>query len=205
MGSVFVKVCGLRDIEIAQVAVEAGADAIGVVISPKSPRHVDEGTAARIVASVPQGVATVLVTAELEAAEAAAVAERIGATVLQLHGRYTRDEFDAARAVFPRLWRATSLERDTPLEVGAWGEEMLLLDAPKPGSGERWDLTPLVARRPSGRWLLAGGLNPDNVAEAIAAAQPYGVDVSSGVESTPGVKDPAKVRAFVRAAHATTA
>lgn len=198
----FVKVCGLTDVEIAQVAVDAGADAVGVVISPKSPRHIDEATAARIVASVPEGVTTVLVTAELPAAEAARIASRIGVSALQLHGRYTREEFDAAGAVFPLLWRATSLERDTPLEVGAWGEQVLLLDAPKPGSGQRWDLAPLVARRPSGRWLLAGGLTPGNVAEAIATAGPYGVDVSSGVESSPGVKDPAKVRAFVAAARA---
>lgn len=202
MVCVFVKVCGLRDIASAQVAVQAGADAVGVVISPKSPRHVSEEQAALVASSVPSHVTTVLVTAELEAAEAAATAARIGVSVLQLHGRYTPDEFAAARAVFPRLWRATSLERDTPLEVGAWGEEFLLLDAPKPGSGERWDLTPLIARRPEGRWLLAGGLTPTNVAEAIATARPYGVDVSSGVESSPGVKDPALISAFVSAAKA---
>lgn len=197
---VFVKVCGLTDVAIAQVAVEAGADAIGVVISSSSPRHVEPEQAARVVASVPAHVTTVLVTAELPAAEAATIASGIGVSVLQLHGRYTREEFDEALGLFPRLWRATSLERDTPLDVGAWREELLLLDAPKPGSGQRWDLAPLLARRPAGNWLLAGGLTPANVAEAIATARPYGVDVSSGVESSPGVKDPALVRAFVTAA-----
>ncbi|WP_432560629.1 phosphoribosylanthranilate isomerase [Granulicoccus sp. GXG6511] len=197
----FVKVCGLDSVANARVALESGADAVGVVMSPRSPRHLEFAAAAEIVAAVGQRAETVLVVREMDAAEAATTAERLGADVLQLHGRrYAREDFARALAVFPRLWRATSLTEDPDLEVGAWGEERLLLDAPQAGSGERWDLSALTARRPGGEWLLAGGLTPDNVADAIVIARPWGVDVSSGVESGPGVKDPELIRAFVAAA-----
>lgn len=200
----FVKVCGLRTPEAARVAVEAGADAIGVVFSAKSPRRVDEDEARAVIAAVRGQVDTVLVTNDLDAEEAARIATRIGADVIQLHGpAYAADDF--ARAGFPRMWRATSLADDTAPATGAFGEEALLLDAPKPGSGERWDLAPLAARAPEGRWLLAGGLSPDNVAEAIRTVRPWGVDVSSGVESAPGVKDHDLIRAFVAAARAASA
>ncbi|RYZ26791.1 MAG: phosphoribosylanthranilate isomerase, partial [Propionibacteriaceae bacterium] len=85
-------------------------------------------------------------------------------------------------------------------EVGAWGEEVLLLDAPKPGSGERWDLSDLADRAPDGTWLIAGGLSPANVREAVEAVRPWGVDVSSGVETAPGEKSSELIRAFVEAA-----
>ena len=197
----FVKVCGLDSVANARVAVAAGAEAIGVVMSPRSPRDLGFEAAVDIVAAVRGEVETVLVVREMPAVEAAETAIQLGVDVLQLHGRrYRQDDFTAACAVVPRLWRATSLSDNPDLTVGAWGEERLLLDAPKAGSGERWDLSALIDRRPDGEWLLAGGLTPDNVAEAITAAQPWGVDVSSGVESAPGVKDPALIRAFVAAA-----
>lgn len=199
----FVKVCGLDSVANAQVAVAAGADAIGVVMSPRSPRHREFEAAAEIVTSVRAQVETVLVVREMPAIEAARTAGRLGVDVLQLHGgRYDREDFARVLELLPRLWRATSLADDTDVEVGAWGEERLLLDAPMAGSGERWDLSALAGRRPNGEWLLAGGLTPQNVAEAIAAARPWGVDVSSGVESSPGVKDPELIRAFVAAARA---
>lgn len=217
----FVKVCGLDSVANARVAVAAGADAIGVVMSPRSPRHREFEAAAELVASVRAQVEvasvraqvevapvraqvdTVLVVREMPAIEAAETAGRLDVDVLQLHGRrFNQEDFARALEIFPRLWRATSLADDTDLEVGAWGEERLLLDAPMAGSGERWDLAALAGRRPNGEWLLAGGLTPRNVAEAIAAARPWGVDVSSGVESSPGVKDPDLIRAFVAAARA---
>lgn len=208
----YVKVCGLDSPANARIAMEAGADAIGVVMSQRSPRHLEFADAAEIVAAVRDDqplrahrgpIETVLVVREADAVEAAGVAARLGVDVLQLHGRrYAREDFARARAVFARLWRATSLAEDPDVEVGAWGEERLLLDAPMAGSGERWDLSALTDRRPAGEWLLAGGLTPQNVTEAIAAARPWGVDVSSGVESSPGVKDPELIRAFVAAAKA---
>lgn len=196
----YVKVCGLRHPEEAEVALHAGADAIGVVFSQKSPRRVSIDEARAVVAAVAGRIDTVVVTNDLDAVEAATIARDIGASVLQLHGAYTTEDFARARAIVPRVWRATSLAETTELTVGAYGDEALLLDAPRPGSGERWDLSALTAHRLSGHWLLAGGLNPENVADAILYAHPWGVDVSSGVESAPGVKDVDKIRAFVAAA-----
>ncbi|UUZ61373.1 phosphoribosylanthranilate isomerase [Nocardioides sp. B-3] len=196
----FVKVCGLDTVESARVAVDAGADAIGVVISDGSPRNLSVEVATEIVDAVRADVQTVLVVSDLPAAQAAETALRIGVSVLQLHGGYTSEEFAQARRTFERVWRATSLGDDTDLHVGARGEELLLLDAPRAGSGQRWDLSNPASRRPDGRWLLAGGLAPDNVAEAVRLATPRGVDVSSGVERTRGVKDHDAIRAFVAAA-----
>ena len=193
------KVCGLRSVEAAREAVAAGADAIGVVMWPRSPRHLDPDAAARVVAAVRDEVDTVLVVRDLPAAEASGLALRLGFSVLQLHGSYAPADVRLASARL-RVWRATSLADDPDLTVGAWGEEALLLDAPTPGSGQRWDPADLGGRRPVGRWLLAGGLTADNVADAVRAARPWGVDVSSGVESSPGVKDVAKIRAFLAAA-----
>ncbi|MFT4086722.1 MAG: phosphoribosylanthranilate isomerase [Gordonia sp. (in: high G+C Gram-positive bacteria)] len=196
----YVKVCGLRTAESIEVAVDAGADAIGVVMNKTSPRAADAPTARQVVQTAGGRVDTVLVVNDMPALDAARLAADLGFSVLQLHGAYTADDFAAAASVFSRLWRATSLAHDPPLTVGAYGEERLLLDAPRPGSGERWDLSALRDRGLTGEWLLAGGLNPGNVADAIAQAQPWGVDVSSGVESSPGVKDLDAVRAFVAAA-----
>ncbi|MFT3663329.1 MAG: phosphoribosylanthranilate isomerase [Gordonia sp. (in: high G+C Gram-positive bacteria)] len=199
----YAKVCGLTAVDDVAAAVSGGADAIGVVMNDTSPRAIDAELAARIVAAARdlsrarRRIDTVLVVNDKPADRAAQLAREIGADVLQLHGRYTPDDFAVATAIAPRVWRATSLAHDPDLRVGAYGEELLLLDAPRPGSGEQWDLSALAERGPRGRWLLAGGLRPDNVAAAIARARPWGVDVSSGVESSPGVKDHAKIAAFL--------
>ncbi|MFJ7070390.1 phosphoribosylanthranilate isomerase [Streptomyces sp. NPDC101115] len=200
----FVKVCGLATTADVDVAVEAGADAVGLVISGTSVRGLTRDTAAALAAHArahtPAGVLSVLVVNDTPAAEAAALARELDVDALQLHGPYGEADFAAAAAVFPRLWRATSLKERPDTRVGAYGEEVLLLDSPRAGSGARWDLSLLDAARPEGSWLLAGGLAPENVAEAIEAARPWGVDVSSGVESSPGVKDHDRIRAFVAAA-----
>jgi phosphoribosylanthranilate isomerase len=197
---VYVKICGLTSVESVEVAIAAGADAIGVVMNRTSPRRLDFGAASAIIAEADRRVDTVLVVDDMSAIEAAEMAVALGASILQLHGGYTNDDFTNALAIAPRVWRATSLKKNPDLTVGAFGEETLLLDAPKPGSGERWDLSELTERKPDGKWILAGGLNPDNVAEAIRAIEPWGVDVSSGVEASPGVKDLQKIRDFIEAA-----
>ena len=199
----FVKVCGLRTSADVATAVACGADAVGFVLTA-SPRQVDAADARRLAAGTAGPVLTVGVFAGIEAAGAARLALEAGVDAVQLHGRYPREAFAALAAEGLRLIRATPLDDGTDLAVGAYGEEMLLLDSPAAGSGQRWDLSRLGAARPQGRWLLAGGLDPGNVGAAIAAARPWGVDVSSGVESARGVKDHGLIRAFVAAARAAT-
>ncbi|MGW0250329.1 phosphoribosylanthranilate isomerase [Nocardia goodfellowii] len=193
----FVKLCGLRTEEDVATAVAAGADAVGFVFTA-SPRRISVERARRLLADVPSHVLSVGVVHGIPAAEAGALARASGADALQLHGSYPRAAFDELAGL--RLLRATALTADTDVRTGAYGEEWLLLDSPVAGSGERWDLGALDDARPSGNWLLAGGLTPGNVRAAIAAAQPWGVDVSSGVESSRGVKDHDLMREFVAAA-----
>lgn len=197
----FVKVCGLRTSADVATAVAAGADAVGFVLAA-SPRQVTAADARRLAAGAPGSVLTVGVFAGIGAAGAARLAREAGVDAVQLHGRYPREAFAALAAEGMRLIRATPLEEGTELTVGAYGEELLLLDSPAAGSGQRWDLGRLGTSRPRGRWLLAGGLDPGNVGAAIAVARPWGVDVSSGVESARGVKDHGLIRAFVAAARA---
>lgn len=197
----YVKICGLRTAEHARVAIEAGARAVGVVMNRTSSRRATSDQALAVIEAARGSADTVLVVNDMPADEAARTARRLGFDVLQLHGKaYDEADFAAARAIVPRVWRATSLDLDPPLDVGAWGEELLLLDAPRPGSGETWDLAELADRAPAGSWLLAGGLSTSNVAGAVAAVRPWGVDVSSGVEVAPGEKSSALIRAFVAAA-----
>ena len=195
----YVKICGLRDPAHAEHAIACGADAIGVVMSPRSSRHATLTEAAAVLA-VASGVDTALVVNRMDAAEAARLATELGFDVLQLHGTYTVADFAAARRIIPRVWRATSIADDPELRAGERGEERLLVDGAIPGSGKPWDLTSLDTNRLGTEWLLAGGLDPENVAAAITATAPGGVDVSSGVESAPGVKDPERIAQFISAA-----
>ncbi len=202
----YVKICGLRDADIALRAIELGADAVGVVMSPRSPRHASLEEAAEVVGAARDAAAgpvdTVLVVNTLPAREAAETARALGFDVLQLHGRYSAEDFAEARTILPRLWRATSLSADPGLRPGDFGEERLLIDGAIPGSGAAWDLSEIDGGRLGDGWILAGGLDPERVAGAIAAVRPWGVDVSSGVESSPGVKDPALIARFISAARA---
>lgn len=201
----YVKICGLRDPAHAAHAAHASADAIGVVMSAGSPRNASEAEAAAVLAaarSVRRDIDTVLVVREMQAHEAAETAARLGFDVLQLHGGYTRAELAAAAAIHPRVWRAASLAQEPGLHAGEYGEERLLVDSAVAGSGEPWDLGLIAGAELGSEWLLAGGLSPDNVREAIATAHPGGVDVSSGVEIAPGEKSLDLISRFIAAARA---
>jgi phosphoribosylanthranilate isomerase len=194
----FVKICGLREPEHVAAAVAAGADAIGFVLTA-SPRQVTPKRAAELAAEVPEDVLTVGVFAGQSVAEVRELADAAGVRAIQLHGNYPAESFAALADHPARLIRAVGADTTQPLTAGAFGEGMLLVDAPKPGSGESWDPAVLPSL-PTGQWLLAGGLYPDTVAAAIAAVLPWGVDVSSGVEVSRGVKDSDAIRRFIAAA-----
>ncbi len=195
----YVKLCGLRTESDVAVAVETGADAVGFVLTT-SPRQIDVDLAKRLVAEVPEHVLSVAVVRGIGAAEAGELALQAGVRALQLHGDYPREAFEELAGLPVKLVRATALGPETDVRTGAFGEELLLIDSPVAGSGEQWDITKLAERGPEGHWLLAGGLSPETVAGAISVARPWGVDVSSGIESSRGVKDHGRMREFVAAA-----
>ncbi|MGN8129934.1 phosphoribosylanthranilate isomerase [Paenarthrobacter sp. 22069] len=198
----FVKVCGLSTPESVREAVDAGADAVGFVLTA-SPRVVSPSQVASLLSGVPKGVSPIAVFRDEPVADAIAIARAAGLQWIQLHGTRTRADVATVHDAGMKLVRAITIGAGAD-EFEDWGEDLLLIDASVPGSGESWDYAS-VAALPAlkGRnWLLAGGLDAANVAGASAAAHAWGVDVSSGVEVSRGVKDPAKIRAFVHAAKA---
>ncbi|UVJ39105.1 phosphoribosylanthranilate isomerase [Arthrobacter sp. CJ23] len=197
----FVKVCGLSTAESVQAAVDAGADAVGFVLTA-SPREVTPEQVRGLLPGVPDGVVAVGVFRHEPAADAVATARAAGLEWVQLHGHRTAEDVTTVHDAGMRLIRAVTMGAAAE-EFGDLGEEVFLIDAAVPGSGESWDYASVQAKGLGGRkWLLAGGLAPDNVAQAAEAAGAWGVDVSSGVESSRGVKDLALVSAFVKAAKA---
>lgn len=195
----FVKVCGLSTPESVRAAVGAGADALGFVLT-RSPREVAPDTVRELLAAVPAGLPAVGVFRHETAGDAVARALEAGLDWVQLHGDRSPADVRTVHDAGLKLIRAVTMASD-PSAFADWGEELLLIDAAVPGSGEAWDYASVRALGLQGRsWLLAGGLDPDNVAAAAAAAGAWGVDVSSGVEAARGVKDPARIVAFVAAA-----
>ncbi len=204
MKRLFVKVCGITSPEDARLAAEAGVDAIGMVFWPKSQRAVGTEAARRIAEAVaPPGV-RVGVFVDASAEEIAHTVEAVGLDLVQLHG----DESPELLPALPRrCWKALRVGAGlAESEIAAWRDAAgLLLDTRvegRPGgTGQPFDWTLAAALRDRiGFLVLAGGLDSDNVARAVEAARPDGVDVSSGVEKAPGLKDPARLRAFIDAA-----
>ena len=195
-----VKVCGITRLEDAIAAVDAGAHAIGFVFWPDSPRFVDPYRARAIAARLPPFVTAVglFVNQPLSHVNGVAALVRLGAA--QLHGDET-PEF--AAGVTAPVIRALPVDAAAAWPAGT----TLLLDAHDPvkrgGTGRTIDWAAAADLAAHRRVLLAGGLTPDNVADAIARVRPFGIDVSSGVERAPGVKDHQRLRALFEAVHAT--
>ena len=197
----FVKVCGLSTPESIREAVDAGADAVGFVLTA-SPRVVSPAHVAELLGNVPDGVAAVGVFRDEPVADAVAIARAAGLEWIQLHGERTPEDVTTVHDAGMKIIRAVAMGA-APEAFEDWGEDLLLVDAAVPGSGESWDYGSMRDKGLDTRkWLLAGGLDPANVAEAARAAEAWGVDVSSGVEQSRGIKDLAKIRAFVTAAKA---
>lgn len=195
------KVCGVTRLTDALHAVQQGATALGFVFWPRSPRAVTAEQAASIIIELPSSVLSVgvFVNEPLDSIHAVAAQARLSA--IQLHG----DEPPAyAEALAWPVFRSVTLE-SAPEACAAWGPETtLLLDAAdrerRGGTGRRVDWAGAARLARARRLVLAGGLTPENVAQAIATVRPHGVDVSSGVESSPGVKDFDKVTRFLASA-----
>ncbi len=194
---VYVKVCGLRQERDLEAAAEAGADAVGFVWYRPSPRHLELGEIARLASRT--HLTTVLVTADLDSASLLDAASRTGVDAVQPHGAQGRVSMAAARRIGLGVVHPVGAGEELPPMIG---DDLLLVDTPDeelPGGTGRtfeWELAAAIDRP----FLLAGGLGPDSVAEAVRKVRPFGVDASSGLESSPGVKDAAAIRRFVKEA-----
>jgi phosphoribosylanthranilate isomerase len=194
-----VKICGITRLEDAELAVGLGAWALGFILWPSSRRAVEPAVAAGIAAAMRRRTELVGVFVNPTLDEVAHAADLIGLTHIQLHG----DEGPsfcaaAAQRTGARVIKALRVRsRADVADAARYHTDLHLLDSP--GNGEVWDWDLAAARRSTAPLLVAGGLTAENVGEAIAAVRPWGVDVASGVESEPGIKDPARVRAFIDA------
>ena len=196
-----IKICGLRRDADVDAAVEAGADAIGLVFYAKSPRCVDLDTAVALVERLPPFVMPVGLFVNADAAEVGLALARIPQLLLQFHGDETPDECRRAGRPYLRAVRMASGVDLVDLAVSHPSAQALLLDAPVEGYGGGgkvfdWSLIPRNVPCPV---VLSGGLHAGNVIDGIARVRPSAVDVSSGVESQKGVKDPEAIRRFCEA------
>ncbi|MGH8159056.1 MAG: phosphoribosylanthranilate isomerase [Rhodanobacter sp.] len=197
-----IKCCGMTRVEDALLAAELGTDAIGVVLTARSKRQVTLVQARKIVAAMPPFVATVALFMDDDADLVRRVLDDVQPTLLQFHGSESDDwcaqfghpflkavAMGEGTAALPQL-------RDYPRAVGLLLDGHGVGEAGGSGKSFDWSLRPADLMQP---WILAGGLNPDNVAAAVRIAQPWAVDVASGIEVSPGVKDAVKMAAFIAA------
>lgn len=199
----YIKICGLSTPETVEAAVLVGANAVGFVFAPGSPRTVAPEIAKNLIARVPQDVETVGVFRNQPLDTVIDMARRSGVRTVQLHGSEPHSDIQALQREGFATLRALSFDDYRALgesEQELWAAERILLDAVEPGAGVTFDATALLNSPPKGPWILAGGLNPQNVAGLVRTLRPSGVDVSSGVESSRGTKDVALIKAFIAAA-----
>lgn len=209
--SLIVKICGLKTPETLEAAIAAGADWVGFVFFAKSPRNVSLDEAKALGQIVGSRAKKVALSVDADDAALADIEKALKPDFHQLHGHETPARVAAIRAKFGRpvikaigIAEAADLETARAYETAA---DWLLLDAKPPknaalpgGNGLTFDWQLLAGLDLEKPFMVSGGLDPSNVGEAIAISHPAGVDVSSGVETAPGVKDPAKIRAFIEAA-----
>ena len=197
-----IKICGITNVEDGVAAAEAGADMIGLMFYERSPRHISFATAAEVSRALSPFIVKVGVFVNPDEDTVMRAINDCGVTLLQFHGEETPGfctQFGAMSMKAFRIKDAASLEALPNYPTDAW-----LLDAYSPdahgGTGAKFNWELAIEAKNLGRPIfLAGGLTPENVGDAVQTVQPFGVDVSSGVESAPGKKNHAKVRAFIQA------
>ena len=199
--AVFVKICGITSEEDALLAVAMGADAVGFVFAP-SPRQMAVNKVREIASRLPPEVLTVGVFKDSSRQQIVRTVQTCGLKAAQLHGRETPELTREVRQRVGLVIKGLPAGDPALDHWDEFGADALLLDAPRPGSGQVFDWSLADGIPVNRRVILAGGLTPENVADGIEAVHAPGVDVSTGVEQSPGRKDPRKVRAFVSAARA---
>ena len=213
--TVLAKICGVTTLEAVEASVGAGAAYLGFVFFPRSPRHLELDQAARLAEAARGRAKRVALVVDADDEQLGRIRDAVRPDLFQLHGTET-----PARAAEVRALTGAGVIKALPVSSGedldaavAWRDvvDHLMLDARPPkdsdrpgGVGHSFDWTLLQGRDLGGSWFLAGGLTPDNVAKAVAITGAPMVDVSSGVESAPGVKDPALIRAFLARAKASS-
>ena len=213
MPDISVKICGLSRLEHVAAAADAGAKYVGLVFFEKSPRHVSLDVARALALEVPVGIAKVALVVNAGDAALDALVASVPLDILQLHGREPPDRVAEIKARYGLpVMKAVGIADAsdlTTLETYTHVADQILVDAKPPkdadlpgGNGLSFDWRLIAGRRWPVPWMLAGGLTPDNVAEAVRLTGARQVDVSSGVETAPGVKDADLIRAFVTAANA---
>ena len=207
MSHLRVKICGITSLDDALWAIEAGADALGLIFVEDTPRYVPPAAAAAIVAGLPPFVCPVGVFWDHPPAHVAAIVAECGLGAVQLHGAEPPEVVVAAPV--PVLKSVKLRDAQDLGQLDRYKPAAFLLDSParwsegEPRASISWSLAREATSR--GRVILAGGLTPETVSEAVRTARPWGVDVNSGVEAAPGRKDPAKVERFIRSARAAAA
>ena len=200
-----IKICGLKDVEALDAALARGATHVGFVHFPKSPRHLEIGEMARLRERVGNRAETVVVTVDPDDALARRLANEVRPDWLQLHGSETPERVAELRErTNLRLMKALAVASPEDLAaIDAYRADRMLLDAKRPegsdipgGNGVSFDWSLLAALDPSCDYMLSGGLDAGNVADAIRRVRPRGIDISSGVESAPGVKDVRLIHRF---------
>ena len=210
--NVRVKICGLRTADHVRAAADAGAAYVGFVFFPKSPRNVTVAEARDLAADVPVGIAKVALVVNADDALLDDIAEQVAIDILQLHGSETPERVAEIRSRYGLpVMKAVGVADASDLSAlddYAKVADQILVDAKPPkdadlpgGNGLSFDWRLIAGRRWPVPWMLAGGLDASNVAEAVALTGARQVDVSSGVETAPGQKDAAEIAAFVAAAH----
>jgi phosphoribosylanthranilate isomerase len=199
-----IKICGITSLEDAKVCAELGADMIGLNFYPQSSRYIEPQRAREILEGIPRGVRAVGVFVDPTAGEVRDVANAVGIECVQLHGDASQETCRELARKF-RVIRAFSTDGQfQPEDVGSFGDCDVLLDAHhtelRGGTGLTCDWSAARATLPFARFLiLSGGLNAQNVGQAIATVAPHAVDVCSGVENAPGVKDYRAIEKFIAA------
>ena len=213
--SMIVKICGLKTPETLESAITAGADWVGFVFFPKSPRHLTLELAAELGRIADTRVKKVALVVDANDAALEAIEKALDPDMFQLHGHETPERVVAIGKRYGRpIIKALGIAEAADLEAArtyAPAADWLLLDAKPPknadlpgGNGVSFDWRLLAGLDLEKPFMVSGGLDPSNVGQAIAISHPAGVDVSSGVEMAPGVKDPAKIRSFIEAARAAS-
>jgi phosphoribosylanthranilate isomerase len=195
-GELFVKICGVTSEADALLCVSLGADAVGFIFAP-SARQISAQLAADIAKRLPPEILTVGVFRDEAPQRVVEKVQRAGLGAAQLHGHESSQETAWIRARLPLVIKAFPAGDRTISRFAEFGADYLLIDGTNPGSGEVFDWRLAEGVADPNRLIVSGGLQPLNVAQAVAHLRPYGVDVSTGVESAPGRKDPLKVRDFI--------